>query len=89
MAEKSGRKQSAILLKVKMELLKAVDIGHSSKMDICKKFGVANSTLSTIIKNRDQLTAAFERSMFEPARKQMRKAKHKDLETALFVWFKQ
>ena len=89
MAEKSGHKQSAISLKVKMELLKAVDVGHSSKTDICKKFGITNSMLSTIIKYRDQLTAAFERSMFEPARKRMRKAKHEDLEAALFVWFKQ
>ena len=88
-AKKSGRKQSAISLKVKMELLKAVDEGHSSKTDICKKFGIANSTLSKIIKNRDQLTVAFERSMFQPARKQMRKAKHEDLEAALLVWFKQ
>ena len=27
--------------------------------------------------------------MFEPARKQMSKAKHEDLEAALLVWFKQ
>ena len=69
MAEKSGCKQNTISLKVKMELFKAVDVEHSSKMDICKKFGIANSSLLTIIKNRDQLTAAFECSMFEPARK--------------------
>ena len=69
MAEKSGRKQSAISLKVKMELLNAVDEKGRSKTDICKEFRIANSTLSTIIKNRDQLTAMFERSIFEPDRK--------------------
>ena len=89
MAEKSGRKQSAISLKVKMELLNAVDEKGRSKTDICKEFRIANSTFSTIIKNRDQLTAMFERSMFEPDRKRMRTAKHEDLEAALLVWFKQ
>ena len=63
MAEKSGRKQSAISLKVKMELLNAVDEKGRSKTDICKEFRIANSTLSKIIKNRDQLTAMFECSM--------------------------
>ena len=53
MAEKSGRKQSAILLKVKMELLNAIDEKGRSKTDICKEFRIANSTFSTIIKNRD------------------------------------
>ncbi|GBM33473.1 Tigger transposable element-derived protein 4 [Araneus ventricosus] len=89
MAEKSGRKQTAISLKTKMELLRAVDEKRRSKTEICKKFGIANSTLSTIIKNRDHITAMFERNMFEPERKRMRTAKHEDLETALLVWIKQ
>ena len=38
MAEKSGRKQSAISLKVKMELLNAVDKKGRLKTDICKEF---------------------------------------------------
>ena len=54
MAEKSGHKQSAISPKVKMELLNAVDEKGRSKTDISKEFQIANSILSTIIKNRDQ-----------------------------------
>lgn len=89
MTEKLPRKQTAISLKVKMELLKAVDEKGRSKTKICREFGIANSTLSAIIKNRHQLTAMYERSMFEPERKRMRTAKHKDLEAALLIWFKQ
>lgn len=89
MAEKLVRKQNAISLKMKMELLKAVDEKRRTKTEICKEYGIANSTLSTIIKNRDQITLMFERSMFEPERKRMRTAKHEDLETALLIWFKQ
>ena len=51
MAKNSERKQTASL-KMKMELLKAVDEKRSSKTEICKGFGIANSTLSTIIKKQ-------------------------------------
>uniref|UniRef100_A0A8C4SEN5 HTH CENPB-type domain-containing protein n=1 Tax=Erpetoichthys calabaricus TaxID=27687 RepID=A0A8C4SEN5_ERPCA len=71
--------------KALMELLKAVDQKQKTKTEICKDFDIANSTLSTIIKKREQITEMFERSKFEPERT----AKHEDLETALLVWFKQ
>uniref|UniRef100_A0A8C4SC05 HTH CENPB-type domain-containing protein n=1 Tax=Erpetoichthys calabaricus TaxID=27687 RepID=A0A8C4SC05_ERPCA len=89
MAKSSGGKQTAISLKMKMELLKAVDQKQKTKTEICKDFDIANSILSTIIKKREQITEMFERSKFEPERKRMRTAKHEDLETALLLWFKQ
>ena len=58
-------------------------------LQIYKEFRIANSALSTIIKNRGEVRSMFESSMFEPERKQMRTAKHEDLETAVLIWFKQ
>lgn len=89
MSEKSVRKQTAISLERKIELLNAVDEKRRTKTEICKEFGIANSTLSTIIKNRVNITSMFERSVFEPERKRMRTAKHEDLEKAVLIWFKQ
>ncbi|GFT01749.1 tigger transposable element-derived protein 4 [Trichonephila clavipes] len=89
MATSSRGKQTAISLKTKMEILMVVDKKLKSKTEICKHFGIANSTLSTIIKKREKITEMFKQSKFEPERKRMRTAKHEDLEAALLAWFKQ
>ena len=49
-----------------------------------KEFGIANSTLSTIIKDdhkdKQKILAAFDPATFEPERKRMRTATYKDVE---------
>ena len=87
--EKKVRKQSALSLEKKVELLQAVNEGIRTKTEICKTFGIPNSTLSTIIKNRDKTLELYELGKFEPGRKRFRKANHENLEAALLVWFKQ
>ena len=52
MVEKSVQKQTAILLKRKVELFNVVDEKQMTKTEVCKGFGIANFTLSAIIKNR-------------------------------------
>ncbi|GFX99146.1 tigger transposable element-derived protein 4 [Trichonephila clavipes] len=87
MAKSSRGKQTAISLRMKIELLKAVD-QKQKKTEICKDIGIANSTLSTIIKKRENITKIFEQSKIQSERKRMRTAKHEDLEKALLVWLK-
>jgi hypothetical protein len=54
--EKKVGKQTALSLKTKIGFLQTVDEGSLWKSEICiKKFGVPNSTLSTIIKNWDKI----------------------------------
>lgn len=83
------RKNTAVTLKKKMEMLKFVDIGNISKSAICKKFGIANSTLSAIIKNREKIKRIFELSKYNPNRKRIRTTKYEDLDSALVTWCNQ
>ena len=62
--------------------------GHGSKSRIAKEFGIPNSTLSTIIKERKRIEAAFEESKFQPQRKRIRSAKYEDIKSGLLLWFK-
>ena len=86
----SKAKKTSLSLKQRFDILKAVDKvhGHGSKSRIAKEFGIANSTLSTIIKERKRIEAAFEESKFQPQRKRIRSAKYEDIESGLLLWFK-
>ena len=87
----AASKKKSLSLKDKVRTLKAADSSvdqHGLKGRIAKKFGIANSTLSSIIKDRQKIIAAFDQAAFEPERKQMRTVAYKDVEDALLMWFK-
>ena len=84
-------KQKALSLKDKVKILKVVDKRSSeygAKGKIAKEFGIASSTLSTIIKDKKKILDAFKQSAFKPGRKRLRTAAHEDVEEALVIWFK-
>ena len=86
----SKSKKNSLSLKQRIDILKAVDKapGHGSKSRIAKEFDIPNSTLSTIIKERKRIEAAFEESKFQPQRKRIQLAKYEDIESGLLLWFK-
>ena len=62
-------KQKSLSLKTKVDILKAVEKSsgeHGAKGRIAKDLEIANSTLSTIIKNKQKILDLFEHSEFEP-----------------------
>ena len=84
-------KKKSFSLKDKVQILKAVNSSldqHGLKGRIAKEFGIANSTLSSIIKDKQKIIAAFDQAAFEPERKRTRTAAYKDIEDALLMWFK-
>ena len=82
-----GSHQSIPLSK-KIEIIKAVNSKKKSKSLIAQEFGVAKSTVSTIMKNK-KILKAVESSSYLPERKRLRTAAHTDIEEALLLWFKQ
>lgn len=77
-------------MKERYDILKEVDRRagqHGARSAIALQFGIPNSTLSTIIKDREEICSAFEKSAFEPARKHLRKAEFDDVEDGLLIWF--
>lgn len=66
--EKNTHKQNALSLKVKMEILQAINKDGQTKAEICIKFSIPNFTL-LIIKNNDILIKNYEANKSEPDRK--------------------
>jgi len=51
----SKRKLKTLTLSKKVEVIKAVKSGLKRKKDIATEFGIPTSTLSTILKNADEI----------------------------------
>ena len=83
------RKHSVYTLEFKPKILSEVDEKNLSKTEICKKHSIPNSTLSTILKDREKLQKAREDSKFCPTTKKMKLCSHEELEEAVFLWFRQ
>ena len=87
--EKPTRKLKALPIAHKVKLIKAVENrGAKRKVDIAMEWGIPQSTLSTIMKEREKVLAQFENHAVTPARKRMRTVAYPDLEEALLMWFK-
>ena len=71
----------------KLEMIKAVDSGKLSMSAVAKEFGVAKSTVSSVMKNKHRLVDASDVAHFTPGRKRLRLASHSDIEEALLIWF--
>lgn len=84
-----GRGQSTKTLKEKVEILREVDGGKTSKLEIARKHGIPKSTLSTYIKNKRAIEEAYATDAFTGSRKRLCSAKHPELERAVLTWIKE
>ena len=66
-----------------------MDEKNPSKTEICEKHSMPNSTLSTILKDREKLQKAREDSKFRLTTKKMKLCSYEELEEAVFPWFGQ
>ena len=57
--------------------------------EIGEKYGVHKSTVSKILKTRQQVEKAYTSFSFQSDRKQMRSGKMEDVDDVLYRWFKQ
>ncbi|KAG0440313.1 hypothetical protein HPB47_016336 [Ixodes persulcatus] len=78
-------KYHAKTLREKVEILREVDAGKASKVEIAKKLEIPRSMLSTYVRNRKTIEDGYEAEVFAHGRKRLRSAKHLDLEKALIT----
>ncbi|KAH8019808.1 hypothetical protein HPB51_022476 [Rhipicephalus microplus] len=76
-------------VKEKVEILREVDQGKSSKYEIARKHGIPPSMLSTYIRNRTAIENAYEAEDIGASEKRLRTAKFLELESALIIWVKE
>ncbi|CAB0042470.1 unnamed protein product [Trichogramma brassicae] len=81
------RKLKCLSIGEKFNLIKELEKGQLSKKEVAKKFDIKPSTLSGILKNKEDVLKAFETE--SPNRKRKRGAEYDDIEEALIVWFEQ
>ena len=85
----ASRKRTALSLAKKLKIIEAVEKGDKSRCDVAKEFLVAKSTVSLLCCKKSMFRKAVESQIFCPHRKKNCGAKHKDIEEALLLWFKQ
>ena len=81
------RKRKAITLETKINIISDVKKGKHSKTEIAKAYDIPASTLSTILKNADKITAAHTDGEFSNKRQKLRTTKYEEIEEVLFKWF--
>ena len=67
-------------LATKVAIINAVETGIETKSEIARRYELPQSTLSTILKNKEKFKHLFATSKLKPGI---------DVEEALFSWFKQ
>ena len=77
----SKRKYTAYSLELKLQVLKEADEKKLTETEICRKHGIQNFTLSTILGSRQKIEKAKGESIFLPNTKKINNATQ--------VWFKQ
>ena len=75
-------KRKGLSLHTKMEIIKATEAGRK-KIDVAREFGIVPSTLSTVLKNKQDIMKKFELSKFEPSRQRFRNTTYEDIQEAL------
>ncbi|KAK3760441.1 hypothetical protein RRG08_065167 [Elysia crispata] len=78
--------RETLTLETKKKILEEVARGRS-RMLICKEYKLPHSTLSEILKRKDEILFAVSSSVFTPQRKRMRTSKYNELETELWSWY--
>lgn len=79
-----GHKRWALSLEMKSEMIKLLERGVKNGK-VCKRFGLSNSTVTTIWKNRNKL----DKTGGTHSVKSLKKPKNEILDEAVLKWFKQ
>lgn len=81
------RKLNTISLSDKVRLISEIDKGIKKKKVIAADFGIPPSTLSTIIKNREEILKKAENGVSND-RKRFKTCTYEDIDKVTLEWFK-
>jgi hypothetical protein len=80
------KKRKTLTLSQKVDIIHAVD-SSSNKRDVAKKFDIASSTLSTILRQKGKIMNEWTNSSFFSKRKKLRGGDYADVDQALLQGF--
>ncbi|XP_064462141.1 tigger transposable element-derived protein 6-like [Ornithodoros turicata] len=79
------RKRKVLCLEDKAAIIAAVSRGEKKK-DVALRFGIAQSSLSTILKEKEKIMSSVERGS-SSQRKKVKRPSYEEIEKAAFAWF--
>lgn len=82
----SSTKRKVLTLDDKVSVIKAVESG-AKKADVCRQFGLVNSTVCTIMKNKEKILESHHHG--QGHMKKIRVCEKSNVDAALLEWFKQ
>ncbi|KAL3218908.1 hypothetical protein MRX96_031269 [Rhipicephalus microplus] len=86
-ASSSGvKKRRALSLEIKECVIRDIESGLK-KASLAAKYGVSDTTVSTIYKNKDKLRQQLQQDSSSLSRKRIRTSKYEDVDAPLFRWF--
>ncbi|KAH8040077.1 hypothetical protein HPB51_009333 [Rhipicephalus microplus] len=88
-ASSSGvKKRRALSLEIKECVIREIESGLK-KASVAAKYGVSDTTVSTIYKNKDKLQQQLQQDSSSLSRKTICTSKYEDVDAALFRWFRE
>ena len=87
MASNYSNKRKCLSFDTKLKLIEEVEKGTKSKAELCREHGIAQSSLSTILKDKDKIRAAVNQGTRQL--KKQRTSTYPDVDKALLIWFQQ
>ena len=81
-------KRVNISITEKYKALQKIEEGKSTKKSVAQEYGIKKNTISTWIANERKIFEAYETGQVNLSRKKLKKSDNKDLDEAVFTWFK-
>ncbi|KAG0445317.1 hypothetical protein HPB47_016809 [Ixodes persulcatus] len=85
---KMAKKRQALSLETKQSIVKDVESG-TKKASVAAKYNVADTTVSAVWKNREQVRKQLQQDSASLSRKRIRTSKHEGVDEASFRWFRE
>ena len=83
-----AKSRKSISFGQKLDIITDIEQGET-QASVSRRLDLSKTTVSTIWRSKETLKRKFESSEFSSNTKRFRSCTHKDVDTALLVWFKQ
>ena len=77
-----------IAITEKYKALQKIEEGKRTKKSVAEEYGVKKNIISPWIANKRKIFEAYESGQVNSSRKKLKKSDNKDLDEAVFTWFK-
>ena len=81
-------KRVNIFITEKCKALQKIEEGKITKKSVAEEYRLKKNTISTWIANKRKIFEAYESGQVNSGWKKLRKSDNKDLDEAVFIWFK-